>query len=399
MESVVYRVMTVRCAVVTPLPIGTNRALLDLIWMLLGGHLLAARGALFPALAAVGWAPARVRRAWAALGHGSWTADDLLAQWRTVVEQDGQWPPHQYAGDHPVAVDVTGVWRPRLRACPTRHDHGGAGKALPAIPLGLIARVGSAGSPRLALPLGVVRADATDPSPAAHLQALLTEAVARMGTDDVLVTDRGVGVAAVQAAKATRYVARLPQNFTARRQTPPADPGRGRPATRGAVVRPLPRTYRDRVIAATPPATTTTWTEEGRVLRAEIWTELVLPAADPEAPAFTVVAIHDPRYPTPLLLALSVAVPPRVARDLSRDRWPVEPLPLAAQQVLGAARSFVSAPETCQRLPEVALVAGAMRSYLAPTTPTPATGFWDRQPRPTPGRLRRVLGRVAFPET
>jgi hypothetical protein len=249
----------------------------------------------------------------------------------------------------------------------------------------------------------MVRADPADPSPAAHLQALLTEAVARMGTDDVLVTDRGVGVAAVQTAGAERYVTRLPQNFTARRRTPLDYAGRGRPATRGDLVRPLPRTYRDRVIAATPPDTTRTWTEDGVVVRAETWTDLILPDTAPDdaatAAGVTVVAIHDPRYPTPLLLALSVAVPPRVARDLSRDRWPVEQLPLAAKQMLGAARSFVSAPETCQRLPEVALVAGAMLSYLAATTPTPATGFWDRHPRPTPGRLRRVLGRVAFPET
>src|SRR6266508_6370640 len=36
MESVVYRVLTVLCAVVAPLPIGTNRALLDLLGCPLG---------------------------------------------------------------------------------------------------------------------------------------------------------------------------------------------------------------------------------------------------------------------------------------------------------------------------------------------------------------------------
>ena len=403
MESIVYRVVSLLCAVVAPQPIGTNRALLDLLWMLVGGHLLAARGALFPALAAVGWAPARVRRAWAALGQGTWTAADLLTTWRSVVEQEGQWQPHQYAGYHPVAVDVTGFWRPRLRACPTTHYHGGAGKALPAIPVGMIARGGSAGSQRFALPLGLVRADPADPSPTAHTRALLTAAVAQTEPEDVLVGDRGIGVAALQAAQAARYVARLPQNATARRRTRPPYPGRGRPATRGAVVRPLPRTYRDQPIAATPPDAVETWTEAGTVLRAETWNDLILSDTAPEAAAaaagFTVVAIHDPRHPAPLLLATSVAVSPRTARDLYRDRWAVEQLPLVAKQVLGAARSFVSAPETCQRLPELALVAGAILSYLAATTPTPATGFWDRQPRPTPGRLRRVLTRASFPET
>jgi len=403
MESIVYRVVTLLSALVAPLPIGTNRALLDLVWMLLGGHLLAARGAVIPALAAVGWGPARVRRAWVALGQGGWTADELLTRWQSVVEDEGRWQPARYEGYRPVAVDVTGFWRPRLRRCPTKHYHGGAGKALPAIPIGMIARVGRVGPQRLALPLGLVRAAPADSSPAAHLRALLTAAVARTGADDVLVTDRGVGVAALQAAEATRYVARLPQNVTARRCTPPAYRGRGRPPTRGELVRPLPRTYRGQAIAATPPDTVITWTEDGMVVRAETWTELVLPDTVPEtataAPGFTVVAIHDPRHPAPLLLATTVAVSARAARDLYRDRWAVEHLPLVAKQVLGAARQFVSAPATCQRLPEVALVAGAILSYLAATTPTPATGFWDRQPRPTPGRLRRVLARASFPET
>ena len=65
------------------------------------------------------------------------------------------------------------------------------------------------------------------------------------------------------------------------------------------------------------------------------------------------------------MLASGVALTPRAARDLYADRWPVEQLPLAAKQLLGAERSFVSAPETCQRLPEVALLAGAILSYLA----------------------------------
>jgi hypothetical protein len=398
MEPVVYRVLRVLCAVVAPLPIGTNRALLDLLWMLLSGRLLAARGALIPALSAVGWPAARVRRAWAALGQGAWSADDLVAAWAALVAREGHWQPHCHGGYRPVAVDVTGFWRPRLRDCPTTHYHGGAGKALPAIPVGLIARVGSVGTQRLALPLALVRAEVADPRPTTHTQTLLTEAVARTAATDLLVVDRGVGVAAMQAAKAPRYLARLPQNFTARRRTPPAYPGRGRPPTRGVLVRPLPRTYRGHTIAATPPDAVTTWCEDGVTLRAETWSELVLPHAA-AAPVFTVVAIHDPRHPTPLLLASSVALTPQAARALYADRWPVEQLPLAAKQLLGAERSFVSAPETCQRLPEVALLAGAVLSYLAATTPLCATGFWDRRPQPTAGRLRRVLGACSFPDS
>jgi hypothetical protein len=84
---------------------------------------------------------------------------------------------------------------------------------------------------------------------------------------------------------------------------------------------------------------------------------------------------------------------------LYRDRWPVEQIPLAAKQMLGAQRQFVFAPDSQQRLPMLALLAGTILTYLAATLPVLPSGFWDRRPRPTSGRLRRVLARTPFPET
>jgi len=133
------------------------------------------------------------------------------------------------------------------------------------------------------------------------------------------------------------------------------------------------------------------------VVRAETWDEVVLPDAAPGAPSYRIVAIWDPRWTEPLLLASPLAVEPRALRDLYLDRWPVEQLPLAAKQLIGAGRQFVSAPETCQRLPELALLAGSVLTYAAATQPAVPTGFWDRRARPTPGRLRRALARADFP--
>jgi len=67
-----------------------------------------------------------------------------------------------HGGYHPVAVDLTGFWRLRRHNGPTTQYHGVAGRALPALPGGLSARVGSVGGRRLALPLAFVRADAGD---------------------------------------------------------------------------------------------------------------------------------------------------------------------------------------------------------------------------------------------
>jgi hypothetical protein len=398
MHEAVYQVMTTLCALVGPLPIGTNLGMLHLLWMLVSGRLLGSRGALFPGLSEAGLSDDAVRRAWAALGQGAWTSDLLLQRWRHQIEQAGRWQPHTHGGYHPVAVDVTGFWRPRLRGCPTTHYHAEAGKALPAIPIGIIARVGSVAGQRLGLPLGLVRVDPTDPSPRTHARQLVQAAVDRSAPDDVLVVDGGFGVALLQEVGAHAYVARVAKNFTARRATLPAYKGRGARPKYGEVVRPLARSYKGRVLPGTPPDRVTTWTEGTVTLRAEEWTDLVLADAAPDSPTCTVVAIYDPRFREPLLLATPLALPPQAVRDLYRDRWPVEQIPLAAKQMLGAARQFVHDPETCQRLPELALLAGAILSYVAATTPAVPTGFWDRQPQPTPGRLRRVLARCSFPD-
>ncbi|HEX5506628.1 MAG TPA: hypothetical protein VFW96_28690 [Thermomicrobiales bacterium] len=397
MPEAVCQVLTLLGALVAPLPIGTNLGLLHLLWMLVSGRLLASRGAVIPGLADCGLPARAVRRAWAALGRGDWASGPLLARWARAVQAEGRWQACAHGGYRPVAVDVTAFWRPRLRGCPATHYHSLAGRALPAIPVGLVARVGRAGGQRLALPAAFVRADAADPAPGAHERRLVREAVRQCAADEALVLDAGFGLALLQEEGATRYVVRAAKNATFRRATPPPYGGKGRPPTRGAVVRPLPRAYKGRAIPATPPDHTATWREGGAVLRAEVWGDLVRPDAEAGAAAFSVIAIHDPRHRAPLLLVTPLALTPEQARDCYRDRWPVEQLPLAAKQMLGASRQFVHAPEARQRLPELALLAGAVLAYAAATGPAIPTGFWDRRPQPTPGRLRRLLARTPFP--
>src|SRR6266536_2634335 len=401
MQESVYRVMALVSALVVDVPIGTNLWLLHLFWMLLSGQALLTREAIIPGLSAMVLSEGAVRRAWAALGRGSWTSGRLVQAWARVVEAEGLWQPHQHGGYHPVAIDVTAFYRPRLQGCPTSHYHAAAGKALPAIVVGIIARVGSVGQQRFGLLRGLVRADPQDPSPSAHRRVLLERAVELQAPTDLLVTDREFTVGQLLAARATVWVTRLLKNVTARRADPPPYRGRGARPKRGNLVRPLARRRAGREIAATEPDDVTTWTEHDsageRTLRAEQWTGLVLPDAAPGSPTFTIVAISDPAYTQPLLVATPLALSPRVLRELYRDRWPVEQLPLAAKQMLGAARQFGHEQETCQRLPELALLAGAVLTYAAATSPAVPTGSWDRQPRRTPGRLRRLLSQAAFP--
>jgi hypothetical protein len=163
------------------------------------------------------------------------------------------------------------------------------------------------------------------------------------------------------------------------------------------VVRPLPRASKGQALSAPPPDRTATWREGDAVLRAEVWAALVRPDAAAGSPTFAALATHDPRHREPLLLATPLALTPPQARDRERDRGPGEQLPRAAKQLLGASRQCVHAPETCQRRPERALLAGAVRSPVAAPAPARPTGLWDRQPRPTPGRPRRCRARLPCP--
>ncbi len=124
------------------LPIGTNLALLHFLWMLVSGQLLNSRGAIFPALQALALSDAATRRAWAAFGASSWQTSTLLKTWQEIVITENEWQEHCHEGYHPKAVDLTAFWRPTLEACPTKHYHHQAGKALPAIVLGVVTRVG-----------------------------------------------------------------------------------------------------------------------------------------------------------------------------------------------------------------------------------------------------------------
>jgi hypothetical protein len=383
------------------LPIGTNFTLLQFLWMLVSGGLFPQRGAIFPALQSTGLSAQATRRAWAAFRGGVWQTAVLLRLWQEQIEGLPGWQVHQHEGYRAITVDVTAFWRPTLKNCPSKHYHPGANRALPAVIFGIIGEVGEIGGQRIACPLAFERVYPKDPSEKRLWQTLLRWVQRHLSTDQVAVMDAGVKLVDVQTARLVRYLLRLPTNFTARRNQPAPHAGKGRKPVYGEKVRPLARTYRGKTIAATPPDRLETWREEGVAIRAEVWQSVVLPGVipGPQAETFSVFAIYDPAFTTPWLLATPLKLKAATVKAMYQDRWPVEQIPLSAKQMVGAHRQFVHADESIQRLPELALLAGSILSYLAATAPAAPTGFWDRQPRRTPGRFRRMLMGKPFPQS
>jgi hypothetical protein len=65
-------------AVVQTVPIGTNIALVHILWVIMSGGFLPSRGAFFTALSTKGFAMKEVRRSWVAMRTGAWDANELL---------------------------------------------------------------------------------------------------------------------------------------------------------------------------------------------------------------------------------------------------------------------------------------------------------------------------------
>ena len=72
-------------------PVGTNLALLQLMWAMITGSFLTSRGAIHSALARSGFKPGEIRRSWRALRWGKWNIYELVQRFRQQVEQTGQW--------------------------------------------------------------------------------------------------------------------------------------------------------------------------------------------------------------------------------------------------------------------------------------------------------------------
>ena len=243
------------------------------------------------------------------------------------------------------------------------------------------------------------RAHPQDPRETRLWAELLKTVTKGLGADEIAVVAAGLKISHLQEAGLERYVIRLATNFTARRNFL-LEPVRGRKPKYGALVRPLSRNHKDKTIEATVPDEAYSWVKEGRTFRVEIWHQLVLNKTRPNAKNKTgdVYAFYDPDFDPPGLLATSVALTAESVRAIYPDRWPVEQIPLSAKQMVAAHRQFVHNSESIQRLPELALLAGSILSFLAATIPARPTGFWDRKPRRTPGRPRRTLLGKPFPK-
>lgn len=383
MPTAVQETIQVLELIVQAAPIGTNLGLLYMLWSMLNGSFLGSRGAIFPALQASGFDEQMSRRSWSAFRYGSWTIEKLIEVWRKHVLSEGQWQSHRYEGYRPLAVDWTAFWRPQLKGWAGRMFNGVANRALPGVGFGVVVDVGHVGEQRLPLLRRILRIEGEDISESELKKKTLQWVGEELAKDEIAILDAGVKVSQCRDASIERFVLRLASNCTGRRNFLPKRNKRGRPREKGDIVRPLARTRKGNTIAASKPDLQLSFTWRGREIQVHGWQGLVSSDLKPDLKhdTFDIWVFFDPAYQDPLVLATNVTLMPESVFALYLDRWPVEQVPLAAKQMIGLHRHFVFAPQSCLRLPELALLAGNILTYLAAVLPAMPTGFWDRHPK------------------
>jgi hypothetical protein len=400
METAVNEIIQAILFILQVVPIGTNLGLARLLWAMVSGSFLSSRGAIHSGLSENEFTDEEVRRSWSAMRYGSWRINELLEYWQAYVAQRNEWRVRRFGQYRVKSVDITGFWRPRLAGKVSQHYHELAQKALPAIVVGVMISSGEIRGKRVPLLQAIVRCE-PETGTSEFRRLLLQATVKQQASDEITVVDAEFELSELHDAQLQRFVVRLANNCTARLNHLPQSQGKskGRRRQYGVPVRPLPRTYRKKTIVATAAQAEGTFQFAGRTIRFASWQGLVTSETkvNPDNPTFAIHVLYDPLYKKPLVLATDVALAAELIYLIYRERWPVEHPPLAAKQMIGLHRQFVSAPESRFRLPELALLAGNLLTHVAAILPPVPSGFWDRLPKATPGRLRRLLARAIFP--
>jgi len=358
------------------------------MWAMLNGSFLASRGSIFSALSFSGFSDSEIRRSWQGFAKGQWSITRLLSAWREHVFEEGEWKKHSYEGYRAISVDITSFHRPKLKGWIGKLYQGLSGKAVNAIGIGIIADVGSVGSQRIAIPRKLVRSQNETGSEKKLQLRMLKWTSEHQVNDEVYIFDAGFKLASLHEAKLKNFVVRQAANCTFRRNYLSQYKGKGARPKYGELIRPLARSYKGQSIAATPFDKEGSFEFEGRIIKFHSWQGLVRKKqkVSDTAETFSIFTFFDPLYKDPLVLATDITDMTMTLLAQSvflfyRDRWPVEQLPLVTKQLLGCKRAFVFNSESIFRLPELAVLTGNILTYLAATSPTIPSGFWDRKPK------------------
>ena len=421
-----YRILDLIEQMVAIASKGTALGLCDLISAMFSGYFIESGGAVMPAVEAFlrqevkdeKERAARSRRAAKALTQGSYNLKELMDKLQAIVQAEGNWQPMTAGGYRIVPVDFTAYRRAAVKKLKSKAYVSDANRAVPAVPIGMIASVGEVNGQRVALLKNTVMVDLSVNDESAHKKKLYKQVAIELDEDEIAVFDAGFALVGAAQADIQHSLIRLAKNCTFGKtagRIPERTSARGRPPTQyqAEVVRPLARQHGGKTLPATAADEIRTIVDEnGREIEVHIWSEVYFlerqlkevtnkrKKRELRAMPLKVMAIHDPDYEDPLLVGTPLlSLEPAAAFKIYGARWPVEGIPQTGKYILsgGGGTHYVHHPTAMQRLPMLSLIFGSLLKYVAATLPPFRTGFWDRLLKSTYGRLLRHLKKVGIP--
>ncbi len=210
---------------------------------------------------------ARSRRAAKALTYGSYNLKELIDKLREIVEGEGVWQPIIVQGYQVASVDMTAYRRAAVEKLASKAYFSDTNRAMPAVPIGMIATVGEVNGQRVALLKNAVVTDVKTNDSEADKKELYRMVAVGLAKDEISVFDAGFKLVEAIQAGIKQCVIRLATNCTFGKtpgEIPERTSAKGRTPTqyKAEIVRPLARTHAENTIPADPADEICTITDE-----------------------------------------------------------------------------------------------------------------------------------------
>jgi len=411
---------------VTTLPKGTDLGLCDVISAMYSGYFIESGGGIMPAVEQYLRAfvsdeterAARSRRATKAITYGQYNLEELVSEVKKIVAADGHWEATMIQGYRLKPVDMTAYKRARVKKLKSKSYDSQAGRAVPAVPFGIMGTTGRVGEQRVAILDMLVCGDISQNNPSGEMEAVYKQVAQKLTETDLAIFDAGFSLVDACISGIANCVVRLAKNCTfgkAVGKIPPRTSERGRKPSRhqAEIMRPVARKHGDNVLSASEAEqTVTVLNDVGQEIKIEIWprlyflerhldrvTDMALKSKLRQCP-LQVVAIYHPDFDDPLLLGTPVLeLTAESLLAIYPERWPIEGIPQTGKYLLsgGGGRHYVHHSTAITRLPALTMIFGSLLKYLAAISPPIRSGFWDRIVKPTYGRLVKHLKKVGLP--
>ena len=411
---------------VSTVPKGTDLALCDVISAMFSGYFVESGGGIMPAVDQYlrPFIPnekkraARSRRAAKAITYGQYNLNELLKTMNQIVTEDGLWEPTVIEDYQLKSVDITAYKRSRVKALKSKSYDSTAQRAVPATSFGIMAAIGKVKEQRVAILEMLLSGDINQNRPAKEMEQVYTAVSKALRPKDLAVFDAGFSIVDAMIHGIVQCVVRLATNCTFGKtpgKIPPRTSAKGPEPSRhqAEIVRPLARQHGGKILSATEADETIMIVDEdGTEIRAEIWHRVYLLERHLDRikdkalkkklrkRPLKVIVIHHPDFNDPMVLGTPLmSLTPKSLVSIYPERWPIEGIPQTGKYLLsgGGGRHYVHHPTAMTRLPALTMIFGSLFKYLAATLPPIRSGFWDRQAKPTYGRLSKYLKKVGLP--